>query len=132
MDVINSYLKHLAQTPERIDSLLMWTICTLVAWAILYKYRERMIKGMEGINFLFDGGEVVTYIALWMFPPILLYVAFFKDYLIALYIVSAIMIYQITGRYIFDWALAIRTGGKITEPEKTEVKTVTTTTVDQK
>ena len=108
----------------------MWTTCTLVAWAVLFKYRERIIKGMEGVNFLFDGGEVVTYIALWMFPPILFYVAFFKDYLIALYIVSAIMIYQITGRYIFDWALAIRTGSKMNEPEKTKVETVTTTTID--
>ena len=116
MEVIKSYFNHLSQTPERIDSLLLWTLCTFVCWSVLVVYRKSILKGLEGVNMLFEGGEIVTFIALWCFPPGIFYVLFFtENYMRSVYIVDGIAAYQITGRYIFDWALAIRTGSKITE-----------------
>lgn len=132
MNVFQSYFHHLAESPERIDSLLMWVVCTLVAWAMLYKYRKSILRGLEGENGWFEGGEIVTFVSFWLFPPIALRIAMFHEessntQMISLYIVAGIMAYQLTGRYIFDWALAIRTGGKI-EPTKEPEKVVTTTT----
>lgn len=133
MNVFQSYFHHLAESPERIDSLLMWLACTLVCWFILYKYRKPILKGLEGTNLLFEGGEVVTFISIWLFPPVVLRISMFHEessttQMISLYIVAGIMAYQLTGRYIFDWALAIRSGGKIETKEPEPAKSVTTTT----
>ena len=119
MEVVKSYFHHLAENPERIDSLFLWTLCTFVCWSVLFKYRQIIVKGLEGTNMLFEGGEIVTFIAIWCFPPAIFFVLFLtENYMISVYVVTGIAAYQITGRYIFDWALAIRTGGKISEPDK--------------
>ena len=114
MDIIKSYFHLLSESPDRIDSMFMWLTCTVLVWVLLFKFRERAIKGMEGPNLLWEGGEQVTYWSLWAFFPLLFRVGFFKEsstsQLIALYIVTGIIAYQIFGRYIFDWALAFKTG----------------------
>lgn len=113
---IDSYLNHLATNPERVDSLWMWTICTLTVWFLLWKFRDRMITGLEamGGNNAWDGGEQVTYFTFWAFFPILFRIAFFKEssatQMWGLWITGGIMVYQITGRYIFDFALAFKNG----------------------
>lgn len=130
-NVFESYFYHLAKNPERIDALLMWTICTFVAWFVLFRYRKEILKGLEGHNILFEAGEVVSFISLWCFPPILFRIAFFKDssttQLYAMWAVLLIMMYQLTGRYIFDWALALKGGLSsvpVAEPPKQSAPTV--------
>ncbi len=129
---LESYLHHLATDPERVDSMWMWTVCTLVLWFLLWKYRERVISGLEGTNLLWEGGEQVTFFTLWAFFPILFRVAFFKEssttQLLSLYITAGIMIYQITGRYIFDFALALKAGLSSIPEKAKEGKVVKETT----
>lgn len=125
MEVINGYFHLLATNPDRVDSLLMWMLCTGTIWVLMFRLKERMIKGMEGTNLLWEGGEQVTYYSLLTFIPVIFRVAFFKDssnsQLIALYIVTGLIAYQVFGRYIFDWALAFKTGlssvPKVEEPK---------------
>lgn len=130
-----SYLNHLATSPERVDSLWMWTLCTFMIWILLWKFRERMITGLEALNLLWEGGEQVTYFTFWAFFPILFRIGFFKDsstsQMMALYITGGIMIYQITGRYIFDFALALK-GGLSRVPDAPEKGEVIKKTVESK
>lgn len=128
MNVFQSYFHHLAESPERIDSLLMWFVCTVFLWFWMLRYRERSIKGQEGENGLWEGGEQTTYWANFAFWPVVFYVLFFTEYkLHALFSVLGIIAYQISGRYIFDWALAFKSGLSAV-PKEPEKEVVTTTT----
>jgi hypothetical protein len=121
MKVLEGYFNLLSTSPDRIDSLLMWSVCTTVLWIMMYRNKERMIKGMEGANLLWEGGEQVTYYSLVSFIPIIFRTAFFKEsstaQLIALYIITGLIAYQVFGRYIFDWALALK-GGLSSVPQQ--------------
>src|SRR5688572_22233527 len=101
MNVFESYFHNLTENPERVDSLLMWTICTVILWILMHSNRFEMIRGMKGVNALWEGGEQVTYYSLWAFVPILFRVGFFKEsstaQLIALYIITGLIAYQVFG-----------------------------------
>ncbi len=127
VSILKSYFTHLANSPERIDSLLMWTVCTIFAWAVMVVYRERIVRGLEGLNQLFEGGEFVVLVAVVCFPPILFNVAFFKAVEMyqwyALLFEGGILGYALMGRYIFDWALAFKTGqSSVPKVDKDEEK----------
>lgn len=113
-NVFESYFYHLSKDPERIDALLMWLVTVAVAWFVLFKFRKEIVRGLEGANLFFEGGEIVTFLSLWLFPPIAARIAFFKEssgtQLYCFYAFGIIMLYQLTGRYIFDWALALKGG----------------------
>jgi len=136
-NLFRSYFYHLAKTPDEITAIIKWTVCTLFVWFMLFRYRERAIKGMEGTNLFWEGGEQVTYFTFYAFFPILFHIGFFEKTaehsMVALYITSGIMVYQVTGRCLFDWALAFRTGkstvtetGTYLKEEKTQVTETTT------
>jgi len=139
-NVFESYFFHLAKNPERIDSLLMWGGVTLFFWALFLYYKKEMIAGlrMTGKNEAWEGGEQVTFYSILIFPPIIGRVAFFTNssntQVIALYIITGLIAYQVFGRYIFDWALAFKGGLSSVPPvkqqEATTVTTETKTTVD--
>lgn len=119
MELINKYFDHLASTPERIDGLLMWTICTAFVWFWIIKYRERAIKGMEGSNLFWEGHEQVIYWALMSVWPVVFKAAFLSDVPTAVwYFEGGLIGFALFGRSILDYGLAFL--GRA--PIKTEVK----------
>ncbi len=135
--LIDSYLNNLANNPERVDSMVQWTICVVALWFIIWKFRERILSGLEGENVKLEAGETVIFVALLLFPPIVCNVAFFKNtqgvQLYALWAECGILGYALMGRFIFDWALAFITRSpKVEQVVDPEVKTTTTTTTEVK
>lgn len=140
MNVIKKYLEHLAKDPERIDSMLMWSFCTIIIWIVIWVNREKFLKGLAadgrhpgdpGTDNL-DAREIIIYIFLFVPIPVIFNVAFFHHVdtwqVIAMWAVLAPLYYQIFGRFIFDWALAFKSGAsKVTETPDTTTTTTTTT-----
>lgn len=114
VSIIRAYFKYLESNPGRIDSIFQWTLCTFVAWFFIWKYRNRIIQGMEGMNLLFESGEVIAFISIVCFPPTLFNMAFFKGTELyqwyALLVECGLFACTLYGRYIFDWALAFKSG----------------------
>lgn len=110
---VDAYLAYLAAHPERIDANLQWTFCTVVVWLIIWKFRERILTGMEGANKFLEGNETIVFITLFTTPPLLFYVMFFfvdeGMKILAMWACVGIEAYTVTGRYIFDWGLAFIT-----------------------
>lgn len=135
MKIIDSYLDHLAANPERIDSILQWTFCTTFVWIVLLIYRERILTGLEGKNMLFESGEVIAFTAILCFVPTQFHILFFKGTEThqwwALLVECGLFASTLYGRYIFDWALAFKSGADhvnvtvIDAPKDLGIKTVT-------
>lgn len=107
MSVFESYLHHLAESPERIDGLSMWLVCTSFVWFWMIKYRERAIKGMEGSNTFWEGHEQVIYWAVMSVWPVVFYASFIKDVPTAVwYFEAAVIGAALFGRSILDYGLA--------------------------
>lgn len=107
MKIIESYFNHLAGDPERIDRLFFWVLCTVLYWAYRWKFRERMMRGLEGGNQFFEGYEQVIDLFLWMTPPIMYYASFITD--VPLYVWCTIwggLGFALFGRSILDYGLA--------------------------
>lgn len=134
-DLFYSYIENLAHNPERVDSMFQWTVCVVVMWFTLFKFRERILSGLEGANNKLEAGEIVILVSVLLFPPIVCNVAFFKNttktQLYALWAECGILGYALMGRFIFDWALAFITRQPIVkqtvDPEPKTTTTVTTT-----
>lgn len=134
MTFLEAYNNYLVKNSNIVHGFLFFMICNIVVWAVLYKYRERIIKGLEGENGLFQSGEIVIFISLWCTPPVLFYIVFFTEqYVYGLYFMGIIELYALTGRYIFDWALAVKNGKsevtQVVDPEPIVKVTTTTETV---
>jgi hypothetical protein len=114
-----NYFDHLK--PDDISHLTLWTFATVVVWFILWKFRERILSGLEGENGKLEGSETAIFLGLWMCPPIVFYILFFQNGTYALIFEAFVMGYALTGRFIFDWALAIKNGQskveKVVDPE---------------
>ena len=114
LKVFESYFSFLANNPGQINGIIQWTLCVVWSEFLIWKFRERIIKGMEGLNLLFESGEVIAFISIVCFPPTLFNLAFFKDTQLyqfyALLAEGAIFACTLYGRYLFDWALAFKTG----------------------
>lgn len=132
MNVFESYLHHLAESPERIDGLLMWTICTIFVWFWMIKYRERAIRGMENLNMFWEGHEQVIYWAIMAVWPIVFKAAFISDVPIAVwYFMGGLIGFALLGRSILDYGLAFL-GRAPVKKEEDAPKVVTTTTTEVK
>jgi len=112
--VADGYIHHLARNPERVDSLLMWVVCTAFCWIVIMLYRREIIKGLEGKNLLFEAAEIVTFVTVLCLPPTLFYILLFKgtepNQKFALLFEGGLIAVCLYGRYIFDWALAYKAG----------------------
>lgn len=124
MQLLNKYLDHLAQNPERVDSLLIWTLCTLFCWAWLIIYRERMIKGLEGDNKIWEGGEQFIWLMQLITPPLVFFfLCFVPDQRIyTLILVGGIVIFAVGGRWLLVYGL-VGAGKASVSDLKSEEKT---------
>lgn len=127
MRLFDSYLEYLSTHPGRVDSIILWTLTMAVVWFIQFKYREKMLTGMSGVNALFEAPEQVAWILNWCWPPIVAYSAYFNQELSLMiwYFIYAAIAYTLGGRWIFEWVLALRAGAtkvESREENKTEQK----------
>lgn len=134
--LFDSFLNYLSNHPDIVNANIKWSACTFFEWFVLAWYRKEIIDGLKGHNLLFEHGEIICGLALICFPPTLFHILFFetKGYQIyALYAEIGIFAVTLYGRYIFDWALAFKSGSdrvtqtpmeptKITTETKTETK----------
>ncbi len=107
MEVITKYFDHLAQNPERIDSLLIWTLCTAFCWFWLIRYRERLITGLEGDNKLWEGGEQFVWLMQMITPPLIFYFLCFvpEQRIYTLILVGVIVLFAVGGRWMLVYGL---------------------------
>lgn len=93
-------------------------ISTLVVWVVMFGYRKRILTGLEGPNGHLEAGELVIFIIAWLTPPAISWIVFMTQYtLYGLAFIGIVTGYALTGRYIFDWAIAIRSGANKVETE---------------
>jgi hypothetical protein len=131
--IIESYFSNLALNPERLDSMFLWTVTSIIITVVLIKYSKQMVNGLMGKNTLWESPEIVIYLLCWLFPYILNYAAFFKATLPdwVWWFMSAGIAYALMGRWIFDWVLALRAGATSVTESATVTKTETKVEVKQ-
>jgi hypothetical protein len=124
MEVIQKYFDHLAQNPERVDSLLIWTLCTVFCWFWLIRYRERLITGLEGDNKLWEGGEQFVWLMQMITPPLVFYfLCFVPDQRIyTLTLVAIIILFTVGGRWLLMYGAMITGKAKIEDVKAEETK----------
>lgn len=84
--ILNNYLDNLARNPERLDSLLMFTGCTLITWLIVLRLRDKFLPGLAGDGKHpgdtspdnLDAREQILFIFYFIGPTSIWYVLFFK------------------------------------------------------
>jgi uncharacterized integral membrane protein len=129
--IIESYFSYLSQNPIIINSIFQWTLCTLVVWFVEFKYRDRIVSGLEGINKMFESAEVVIFIVCVMFPPIVFHSVFFNLPFSEWnwYFIIGVIAFAMGGRWIFEWVLALKTGqSSVHESTKEVIKSETVET----
>lgn len=132
---LDSYFDNLAQHPDRADMLLLWTVSTFFIWFLMLRDRTVSIEGMKGTNKIWEAREQIIYYSMVGAVPGAFYLIYltesFKLWGFALFALT--QIYQIFGRFIFDWFLAFRSGAKeVPEHSETTVKTETEVKVETK
>lgn len=121
--LFDSYLDYLSSNPGEFTSLILWIITSTLITIVLFKRRKDMIEGIKGLNGFMESAESVTYLICWIFPYIVNYAAFFQAELPlwCWYFMSGCIAWALGGRWLFEWALALRAGSTtVTETEKTK------------
>lgn len=96
----------------------------------LLRLKPVMVEGAKGVNGLFESNEQVIYLLNWVWPGILSYAAFFNaEFNVWVWgLIASIIGYTIGGRWLFEWALAFKTGKSSVESStETNVKVETKT-----
>lgn len=131
--LFSSYVDYLSSNPGEFTSLLLWLITSIIITVVLVRRVKDMVAGIKGVSGFMESAESVTYLMCWCFPYILNYAAFFEAELPAWvwWFMSGCIAWALGGRWIFEWALALRAGSTKVEDSSTvktqvEVKTETT------
>jgi hypothetical protein len=120
MRFIDSYFEYLANHPTTVNSIILWTVTVCVIWFLMFRLKRLMVQGATGVDGLLQLAEQISYISLWLLTPIISYFAYFKDSESTLYFLGAIVAYTIGGRWLFQWALAFRSGKTTVEENPTQ------------
>lgn len=132
--MIDSYFEYLTTHPTMLNSIGLWTVTMVFYYFILIKYRQLMIEGSRGENSFWEMPEQWGYIWLYVSGPITAYSAYFNSELPSWvwWFNVGIAGYTIGGRWIFEWALAIRAGSTKVEHETKTTATLEKTEVTKK
>lgn len=98
----------------------------IFVYTVLLRDRKLMLTGASGQNGLFESSEQVIYIMNWVWPPVVSYSAFFHSELPVWcwWFMAGCIAWALGGRWLFEWALALRAGATtVNDPKTTEVKT---------
>lgn len=125
---IESAIQHLLSVPA--EGMILYVFGALtMTWVQLY-HRKEVIVGLKGENGLWEGPEWVLYVCTWLFPH-----AMMADLFLGLkaatdwpwWLLIALLMYGLTGRFGLQWLLAMKSGSSKVEQESTTIvnKTVT-------
>ncbi len=130
--LIDTYLNYLSSHPDVVNSIILWTMTSILITIILLKTERERIDGSKGTNKIWESAEQIIHIMSWIFPYVMTFAIYFKVegmYTLAWYLLIGGLAYAIGGRWIFEWALAFITRSKTvsqtttqTSEEKVEVK----------
>ena len=111
-DLIETYLKYLENHPEEINSIILWNLTMSFVYYVLIKYRNQMLEGAKSGNKLFESNEQVIFLLNMVWPGFLSYSVYFSKPIDgwSMSLVAGIIGYTIGGRWIFEWALAFKSG----------------------
>lgn len=131
--LFESYTDYLSSNPGEFTSLILWLITSTIITIVLVKRVKDMIAGIKGVNGFMESAESVTYIICWSFPYILNYAAFFQAKLPdwCWWFMSGCIAWALGGRWLFEWALALR-AGKTTVESPEVVRTITDKKIETK
>lgn len=130
IQLFETYLAYLASHPDLINSIILWNITMAFVYFNLLRLKPVMVEGAKGVNGLFESNEQVIYLLNWVWPGILSYAAFFNaEFNVWVWgLIASIIGYTIGGRWLFEWALAFKTGKSSVESStETNVKVETKT-----
>ena len=125
-NLFESYIDYLSNNPGEFTSLILWSITSTLITTVLFNRRKDMIEGIKGFDGFMQSSESVTYLMCWVFPYILNYSAFFQAELPVWcwWFMAGCIAWALGGRWLFEWALALRAGAtSVNDPKTTEVKT---------
>lgn len=122
--LLESYFDYLSSNPGEFTSVNLWLITNVIIYAVLLAYRKKMVHGAAGQNGFMESPEQVMYILNWAWPSILTYAAFFRaEYSVWVWgFMIGCIAWALGGRWLFDWALAFKSGATRVTESKTEVK----------
>ena len=113
MKLIDAYLDHLAQNPNEVHAIILWTVVNAIAFYIKFKSRKDAIEGSKGADHLWEAPEYLVYIISWVVNPVTTFVIFFQVQSMIFYawiVIGGTLAYTIGGRWIFEWFLAFKSG----------------------
>jgi hypothetical protein len=123
--LFESYTDYLSSNPGEFNSIILWTITMFFVYFIMIKYRKTMLTGASGQNGFMESNEQVIYMMNWVWPPVVSYSAFFNSELPVWcwWFMAGCIAWALGGRWLFEWALALRAGATKVDESTTEVKT---------
>lgn len=110
--LFSAYVDYLSSNPGEFTSLIMWIITSIIVTTVLIVYRKKMAHGAAGANGFMESAEQVVWIMNWVWPYALCYSVFFQAQLPVWcwYFMSGCIAWALGGRWLFEWALALRAG----------------------
>lgn len=129
-ELIRKYTEFLANHPEAVISIQVFTVVMVCYYIVLFMYRKVMIEGSKGTNGILEVSEQYSYMGLWFIPPVVVFSGIFKYDLPTpmWYFIGAYVAFVLGGRWLFMWALAWKAGKTEVTETKTTVKEETTVT----
>lgn len=132
--LFSSYTDYLSSNPGEFTSLLLWILTSTIITIVLIRQNKNIVDGIKGFNGFMESAESVTYLTCWMFPYIVNYSAFFEAELPSWvwYFMVGCIAWALGGKWLFEWALALRAGSTKVEDSSSvkttlEIKQETTT-----
>lgn len=122
IELLTTYLRYLTAHPELVNSIILWNITMGFVYGVLFSLKKEMVEGSKGRNELLEANEQVMYLLNWVWPPIVCYAAYFTvalDVWVWAFVIGIIG-YTIGGRWIFEWALAFKSGKSSMDNKKGE------------
>lgn len=121
--LLDSYFDYLSSNPGEFTSIVLWNITSIIITTVLIVYRKKMAHGAAGQNGFMESAEQVIWIMNWVWPYILTYSAFFQAELPSWcwWFMAGCIAWALGGRWLFEWALALRAGATKVNESKTEI-----------
>lgn len=131
MNFFDRFVSYL--TPGHTEGVVLYLLSVIIMTLLQLYFKREWTDGLKGTNGYWEGPEILLYIALWLWPPML-----FADIFLQLkasdlvwYMWGAALFFGLTGRFGLEWILAFRSGAnQVTtiETKKEVTKEQTTTT----
>lgn len=110
MTIFDKFYSYL--TPGHFEGIVLFLLSSLIITGLHLHLREDLIKGLKGINGMWEGPEALLYFVLWIFPPVIFAAVFLQLAVpdMVWYVLLAFTGAGLFGRWGLEWLLAFRGG----------------------